>query len=227
VTARGIKVDMCYYIFLFLALSSQLCSQEVLDRYILVTGCARSGTRYTAYILRDCGLDVGHEWMFPDGLTSWLMATDCSECPWGAAPSSNTKFQHIFHQVRDPLKVIASVYINEPPESWEFICLHLPQIKETDTLLVKCAKYWYYWNLMAEKKAEYTFRVEDIEKALRVMSFKMKRELTPKDLSAFAKNINTRETPPDLTWGTLAESLPYSLFYDVQMMALRYGYSID
>lgn len=218
---------MSYFILLFLFIASQLCALESSERDILVTGCARSGTRYTAFILRDCGLDIGHEWVYPQGLTSWLMAADCSECPWGADPSANYTFKHIFHQVRDPMKVIASVYINEPPESWDFICRHLPEIEETDSHLVKCAKYWYYWNLMAEKKAEYTYRVEDIEKALRVMSFRMKRDLIPKDLGAYNKNINTRETPPDLTWATLEESLPYPLFYDLQMMALRYGYSID
>lgn len=218
---------MRYFIFLILLLTSSATAQEVSEREVLVTGCARSGTRYTAYILRDCGLDVGHEWVYPDGLTSWLMAADCSECPWGAAPSANFKFKHIFHQVREPLKVIASVYINEPPESWEFICRHLPQIQETDSHLLKCAKYWYYWNLLAEKKAEYTFRVEDIEKALRVMSFKMKRELIPKNINAYSKKVNTREVPPELTWEMLAESLPATLFDDIQMMALRYGYPIN
>ncbi len=72
---------MRFWLLFVLLLTSQLPAQE--ERFLLVTGCARSGTRYTAFILRDCGLDVGHEWVFPDGLTSWLMAADCDECPWG------------------------------------------------------------------------------------------------------------------------------------------------
>lgn len=216
---------MRFWFLVFLIIATHLPAQE--ERFILVTGCARSGTRYTAYVLRDCGLDVGHEWVFPDGLTSWLMAADCTECPWGAAPSANYTFKHIFHQVRHPLKVMASVYMNEPPESWEFIYQHVPQIKNTDSLLVKCAKYWYYWNLKAEKKAEYTYRVEDIENALLEMSRRLNYDLTQANLGMISKQTNTRETPLELTWETLEESIPYQLFFDIQMMALRYGYQID
>lgn len=216
---------MRFWLFFVLVLTSQLPAQE--ERFLLVTGCARSGTRYTAFILRDCGLDVGHEWVFPDGLTSWLMAVDCDECPWGATPSANFRFKHVFHQVRHPLKVIASVYVNEPPESWEFICRHVPQIHATDSDLVKCAKYWYFWNLKAESKAEYTYRIENIENELLELSRRAGYDLTQANLNVVAKDTNTRRTPIELTWEVLEESIPYQLFFDIQMMALRYGYKID
>lgn len=197
------------------------------ERFILVTGCARSGTRYMAFILRDCGLDVGHEWVFPDGLTSWLMAADSKVCPWEASAAANYQFKHTFHQVRHPLKVIASVYTCEPPQSWDYICEHLPQIKSTDTHLVKCAKYWYYWNLMAEKKAELTYRIEDLDNALLIMSERTGYDFIPKDIEAFSKDINTRGKTMELTWDILQEELPCELFFDIQMMALRYGYEIE
>ena len=33
---------------------------------------------------------------------------------------------------------------------WNYILSQIPEIRISDSHLVKCAKYWYYWNLKAE-----------------------------------------------------------------------------
>lgn len=38
---------------------------------LLITGCGRSGTHFTARLLQEIGLDVGHETLGKDGVASW------------------------------------------------------------------------------------------------------------------------------------------------------------
>ena len=78
------------------------------------------------------------------------MTVQSREQLWGP-PSSNYRFKHIFHQVRHPLKTIASFHLaNE--RSWRYVFKHIPEMKIHEKIIVRCAKYWVYWNLMAEEK---------------------------------------------------------------------------
>ena len=75
---------------------------------MLVTGCARSGTLYITRVFQKCGLGVKHEnWEPTYGMVSWPMAVNTKDNVWGP-PSKDFTFKHIFHQVRHPLKAIAS-----------------------------------------------------------------------------------------------------------------------
>jgi hypothetical protein len=125
---------------------------------VLITGCGRSGTKYITFALQRLGLDVRHERMGRDGIASWYMAVDASHSPFGPT-RRGTDFRHVFHQVRHPLAVIASA-VTLKEESWRFVCEHAPiEIDEPPTL--RAAKYWYYWNLEAERIAHWRYRVED------------------------------------------------------------------
>jgi len=51
---------------------------------ILVIAPPRSGTGYAARCLQDMGLDVGHERLGQNGISSWLWAVDCIDnARWG------------------------------------------------------------------------------------------------------------------------------------------------
>ena len=130
-------------------------------RLLLITGCARSGTTYISKLLAEAGLRIGHERVRRNGICSWDLAVDPDEGRWNVK-KGQYNFAHIFHQVRHPLKTISSVYSTEDAASWNFIMKHLKEIQPEDSHLVKCAKYWYYWNLAAERRAEWTYRIEDI-----------------------------------------------------------------
>lgn len=197
---------------------------EKRKRFLLITGCARSGTTFTSKFFLECGLGIFHEAIGPHGSASWLMAVKTKKCPWGD-PNHRVSFQHIFHQVRDPLKVIASVYTAEPYESWKYICKHVPQIKMSDSKLLRSAKYWYYWNLKAERKAELTYRIEEIESVLDKMSRILKIPLDKSVLANIPKDINTRGNHYiEVTWEKLADELPSDLYKKIRRMAKRYGY---
>lgn len=74
---------------------------------LLITGMPRSGTRWLAFQLRDKGLDVGHERFRPFGLVSSLH-TGMGDCDGVQCAGADTRYFHVAHLVRHPLKVISS-----------------------------------------------------------------------------------------------------------------------
>lgn len=214
---------MIKYIILLTTLAFGSMSAGEENRF-LITGCARSGTLFMTQVLIKCGLKVKHECRAEDGVVSWLMAVDSEKTPYGP-PYKAEDYAYIFHQVRCPLKTIASVYSNEPPDSWAFIEEHLPQIHHKDSKLVKCVKYWIYWNKAAEEKALFTYRLEDAEEALAKMSIVLGRELSPEALKLVPKDTNHRlDYIVFYDWKYMEELLPKPLFLEFKKAAVRYGY---
>lgn len=196
---------------------------------VLITGCGRSGTTYTTNLLRTCGLDIKHEDIGIDGSVSWLMAVDSDYTPHG--PGSNgTYFRHTFHQIRNPLDVITSFYININNDflpAWNYIIAYVPEIKREDPSLVKCAKYWYYWNLKAEQKAEWRYRIEDIEEVLEEMSIRLGVVINKNVLNVVPKNTNSwHPIEKKITWKELQQVLSEEDFNNIQQLAIKYGYSV-
>jgi hypothetical protein len=156
--------SMPYFSFFFVLIffCSGMHTEATLDhpaKLVLITGCGRSGTTFMSSFLCASGLKIPHERPGRDGCVAWPMCVD-SYRPWGNR-SSRAKFQHVFHQVRNPLDVISSWFTNgmEHPRDasfkfpskktiqeavWDFIQLHVPEITAEDEFLTKCAKYWYY-----------------------------------------------------------------------------------
>ena len=193
------------------------------QRLFLITGCARSGTTFMARVLNRCGLDVGHEGVGGTGTVSWTMAVESSCTPFGP-PYKKGNFKHIFHQVRHPLDTISSVYANEPQESWEFIYRHLPQISPEDSKLEKCVKYWIYWNQQAEAKAEMTYQVENLKKALKKIGKRLGVELPRTLARKISKTVNHREDYHYFSWKEIKQKIPKNLYDELKRQAIRYGY---
>ena len=194
---------------------------------LLVTGCGRSGTNYTADILRLSGYDIKHEKPGLDGVVSWPMAVD-SYSPWG--PSSNDQFEHIFHQVRHPLNVINSWVVNISDlnrDEWKFIRNHVPEIKETDSVIESAVKYWIYWNLIAETKAEWRYKIEEFKEIIPEFMERSGIVIDLDQLQVISTNHNTwKEITIKLTWDELKEQLPEDLFVQLESLARKYGYSL-
>ena len=128
-------------------------------KQLLVTGCGRSGTRYITSLLRLMGLRVKHEHLGRDGIVSWCAAVDAKEVPWGDS-ISGYQFKHVFHQVRHPLAVIPSL-LSFQERSWMYICRYTPCTME-ESVLLRSIKYWYYWNILAQEKASWTYQIESL-----------------------------------------------------------------
>lgn len=124
--------------------------QEAKEKLVLVIGCPRSGTGYMWKVLSKCGVRVAHEREGQQGIVSWLFTADSADPAWGPK-TTDYHFKHIFHQVRHPLKCIASMHL-VVNKAWAYICREVPEIKRNDPDLVRSAKMWYYWNLKAERR---------------------------------------------------------------------------
>ena len=174
---------------------------------LLIIGCARSGTLFTSEALQKQGLDIGHEVMGADGMVSWFATfEDCCILPKEHLPSvSHTSF-FILHQVRHPLRVISSA-VTLTAKSWRRICARVPEITLEESLLLRCMKYWYYWNQIAEAVASMTYRVE---------TFNGRRA------EDVATDTNHREHR-ELDWVSLHEQYPV-LCEKIQRLSTRYGY---
>ncbi len=195
-------------------------------KFLLITGCGRSGTGYITALMNMCGIQIGHERWGVHGSCSWPMAVDDPYSPWG--PSAyDIHFEHVFHQVRNPLRQITSYYSVAPKRSWDYIRQHVPEINDDDSHVVKCAKYWYYWNLLADQKAEYTYRVEDIERAFSHMSILLGFELDKTAIEKISKKTHTRPHYREFSWSDLENELPGDLLRSIRDLAKSYGYVDD
>jgi len=203
----------------------------------LITGCARSGTTFLYEALKKSGVKVGHEMLAQDGCVAWQCAFDKSygSYKWNF-PVGTIRFNRILHVVRDPIKVITSMYNQSIPpahaswnHAWRYICSVCPEISLNDPPLIRCAKYWYYWNLSAEKRAAFTFRIEDVEKNLDLISQFIGHTVDKNIIANMPKNVNHYriKTDYEISWASLSVELEPSFFHRLQELALKYGYPIE
>lgn len=186
----------------------------VFNKKLLVIGCGRSGTMFTAHLLPHLGLAVGHEQIDRDGMVSWK---EVVQPYW----KLRLQYRYIFHQVREPISCINSIKtISET--SWNYIASYIP-VKEDDSLDIKAAKYWYYWNKMAEKKASLTIKMEELESWVPFFVEKFHLQYNyPEDF--FTKPINSRkQNLQKLDWDTLNKASP-EIHDKVAGLAYSYGY---
>ena len=161
-------------------------------KLLLITGCGRSGTTYICHLLRENDIVIGHETEGQDGTASWPMTIlDAKNIPWGES-AKDYKFHFIFHQVRNPIHTIASC-LTLADSSWDFIKKYIP-IKPSDSKLLMAMRYWYYWNLLAEKISSFTYRIEDIDITLpQIIKRVGKGKFNVGSLKNTSRKINTRE----------------------------------
>ncbi len=183
---------------------------------IAIIGCGRSGTRYTSKVLNAFGVSVGHEKESDYGTVGWeLTMKDLNE------------YYGIFHQVRDPIKVMASCH-GIKSSSWTLIS-KTGVINKSDSKLVRCMKYWLHWNEAAQERAVFTYRVEDLEKELpRIFSY-MGWGYSPSNFKK-AKNIDTADHTgadakgyPALSWAVLRDQ-DEAMAMEIALLAKSYGY---
>lgn len=208
--------------------------QAVERRFLMITGCARSGTTFIFDVLTECGLNLAQERVGPDGCVAWQTAVDVNyyAMGWKNFPNKKIEYDVVFHQVRDPLAVITSLYnisVRGPWElAWRYICNCIPEIKQTDSMLLKSAKYWVYWNLEAEKRAQWTYRLEDIDTVFDEMQSRLGMVLDRTVLDRVPRHTNHKQPTTDFvaSWAILEKELPPAFFKKLKQLSIRYGYSV-
>lgn len=213
---------------------------------LLIVGCGRSGTLYSAQAMRVLGLDIRHELergpeapVGNDGFASWFLAADDPNPPFGPT-AAGFDFELVIHQVRHPLKVIPSVaqfILQQGVYSPDFIKKHAPQTElnagefELDPrqqLLLKAARYWYYWNLLAQERAGVTMRVEELKENLSRVGEALRLTFNPEHLDNLSPRTNSRdlfvrEQPWQVSWEDL-HALDPAIYEKIRELAASYGY---
>lgn len=217
-------------------------------RRLLITGCGRSGTLYAAKLWLSLGLDIRHERPIPpngvmgaDGCASWFMAADDPKPPSGPSILDYT-FDVVIHQVRHPLKVIASMaqlilqhgrhapgYIDRHVSDIELSLEEQNHLDFKQQLILKASRYWYHWNLMAEAKANKTVRVENLKEELSDLCDLVGVTYRPGALDDVPKYINARrcivsDDPWEVSWGDIKRLDP-EIYQNIKHLSVTYGYT--
>lgn len=214
-------------------------------RKLLITGCGRSGTMYASEVWRSQGLDVSHENPTPpngemgkDGIASWYMAVNDLDPPFGPS-ASEYEFDFVIHQVRHPLKVIASVaqFVLRDALSRDYIERNAPetrlnprerQMRDCDQLILQASRYWLYWNLLASEKSSLTIKVEDLAGSLEGLCAMLNVGFVPGVAEAVSANTHGRylylnEPYWTVDWDDIARLDP-GLRNQIRALADGYGY---
>jgi hypothetical protein len=186
---------------------------------ILILGHPRSGTLYTTVVLRTLGLDVEHERQGSDG----SVTTQFWYGKWNLGD-----YDVILHQVRNPLKVIASstkMRIGNPK-----VITHLAELSGTTLTETqrrhKVKRYmatWIGFVKWADSLCAWRYRVEDMEDVFP----RLCREFGIPETAALPpipKDINTFHMHyKKLTYNKLAK-LDKDMAAQVHALACVYGY---
>lgn len=181
---------------------------------VIITGCGRSGTRYTSKLLQMCGLRIGHELWGGDGLCSWYIGSkldrfkDCT----------------IIHQVRNPVDTISSL-MTFKPQSWKYISWFTKTPLKAD-YEYKAMRYYLEWNRMVQKHAHHRFRVEDIDAQFPRLCKWCGIEPNWDALRSLRRDVNTRKESRryhTIGWDYMYSRRP-ALADKIRKLARSYGY---
>ena len=191
---------------------------------LLITGCGRSGTHYTARLLQEMGLDVPHERVGKDGAASWKHIVSGTFVYIGKgreAEIDSSGFDRILHQVRHPLKVIASMQTFSD-STWSYMAQSIDLDLKAKPVK-RAMQAWVRWNQLVAAKASWRFQIERL--AENFSEFCLHAGLPAQPMPHVpheAKDSRTARFKP-VSWADLLK-LDAALAEEVRQLALEYGY---
>ncbi|MGB3516787.1 MAG: glycosyltransferase family 25 protein [Elainellaceae cyanobacterium] len=181
--------------------------KHAIIRDVLCVGHPRCGSGYMSQLLSAFGLEVGHERMEAQGISSWMFAVDDARYPYGkdkyARSRRYTHFRQIIHHVRSPLDAIPSLLVeNQYSEtSFAFRQKHIQRYFGLDLATLSpmdaAVATFIYWSRIIElMKPDLTIRIEDDQRKL--FRFLKRKKLVDEarkftEIEAPSKTINTRK----------------------------------
>lgn len=179
----------------------------------LITGCPRSGTGYTAALLRENGIPCAHENKHQNDArhsSDWRRAHE----------------RHIVkvHVVRNPLHCISSLTTIQFPTHWKMmknlIRVDKPNsFKDVDFL----CRFWLAWTRLAAEGALARFRVEDLDEQLPELAACIREELPGVWTAETPTTFNGRQHQA-FTWDDLTKT---DAGKAVREQAADYGYDVE
>lgn len=215
-------------------------------RPILVTGCARSGTRFFAQLLRSLGLVCSHEHIFHPFTEIPNWSTYQAASSWLAVPFLNQLPEStiVIHLHRDPTLVIASNlnigFFDDDP-----LPHHLPYRAVCDRILSdpksmtphqRAEQYWLRWNMLIEANlprfddhlqiglaelCQKLSRQGQLRQLLEKAGYKINRNQIPQAISELPSNLNHKQNSKIHAYPPVPVASPA-----VEQLAFKYGYPL-
>ena len=167
---------------------------------IFVACCPRSGSLYMTKVLTELGYDVGHEKQARDGTVGYNLVS--------ARP------KNCFHQVRHPLKQIASM---RTLAKWDMTTTVMTRNPED---LTHRMAFWVTWNKICEEFCVWRYRIEQLPEVWGEFCERIGHESC--EIPPVPTNTNSRKHD-DLTWDDLFGE-NRELAQEIVGVAKRYGY---
>jgi len=200
--------------------------------FIVITACPYSATKYILHVLRQIGLDVGHERILENGTVSWqhchLTVSDLikSGCPENVV---------LLHQVRHPLMAISGLRVlhgrSKHPRDKKSIWgkfaertkhMGIPwDIDEVKYGLRGAMNLWYWWNKVGSEKADGTYTVETLPDRWEWFLDMIGHEYV--EMPQVRKTTNRKRQREVLSWNTLYDWDP-ELTEKILKLAESFGY---
>jgi len=192
----------------------------------LVTGTPRSGTHYTAAVLREMGLRVRHEEIDADGTVSWKhIGSGCFNVSERKRKTEirDPGFTRIIHQVRHPLKSISSMQTLRAC-SWDFMCRHV-EVDLDAPLPVRSMQAWIRWNRLIAGRATWRFKIEEITEIFGELLERL--DVAQQPLPRIDKRCweSRSSRYPPLSWENLLHA-DAELAAEAASLAAGYGYEV-
>jgi hypothetical protein len=194
-------------------------------RFVIV-GTGRSGTRYISRLLQAAGIRCGHEnWWRLDDQQATRLEGDAS---WIATFQLDDYRGQIFHQVRDPLKVVNSILYGKkqllrggPALEGRIRWIDITGDDRFDALNIAVT-----WLRKAEQIAAWTWRLEDMDSDLLQhicdrIGHPIDSRLADRALATVAPNTNKHTDGQRITWDDLP---PSTVKTEAMTFAKHYGY---
>jgi hypothetical protein len=196
--------------------------KPVLEPHVVVKAAPYSGTLGICHILQSIGRAVGHEEVKAHGISAWYYAHFDRENWASVGFRMDTT---ILHQVRHPLMVISGL-MGCTGLPWKIqrgiIKLRNLPVKMSDNRAEQSMIFWLWWNKMAARDADYTYKIE-------ILPFEWDRFLFELNIGTegfpYISTIVHRHTAKKIfSWDDLYKINPY-LTMDILELAHIYGYT--
>lgn len=209
----------------------------------LITGCPHNGELFTMKLFECNGYHLGFRSFRVseryDGILSWELASSSAE---EFDPIlSQFSFDVVLHQVRHPLETINEI-LHHDRSMWVTVCDLVPEINQCRahqqnvgefSALERAANFWFYWNLLAERRSTLTYTVESLLQGQKTAEIESALNLPPghfrvgKAFSAPNQLNSSSLRAHKLSWWDVFLCVSRDTFEKIVCLSERYGYDVS
>ncbi len=201
--------------------------------YIIIGCQPRGASVYMRTVLRQLGLEVGHEKPERDGVVGWQHLHPSHPWTMEALKKAKGRKRVWLMQMRHPVPTInsmAAMYFRGdwPPLAGGVPVSHMFRMEPDDTPIVKAMKLYYHVNIMGFRDVKFKIRyhIEDIDAEWPVIADAI--GLPDAELPDVPQNTNTHKDMgkyPNLEWPDICDAHPLYGQY-ISRLAGQMGYNV-